>query len=388
MKTAIVHAGLHKTGTTSIQGSLANYKDKHTIYADLGRPNHSIVLKTLFHPPNLFKHWANLGLSPAEHRELVDHYRLKLNEQLQQKHSRILFSGEEISTLDPESLDRMKSHFKEQGRDIEIVVFVREPLSMTASIIQEMVKWGDLLHNESTDNEPVNYLFSERVGNLLQIFGKEKTHICYYEDALSSKYPRGVIDYFAELLGIEPEKLPSARSTNQSINGTSFKLLNQFFQTDIVHNKGPMLQAARWTFIQMLNDAVKTGKDDKVSSTAVRSKVNWDDYRKLNSLLDRPYEIDSHQASTAEPFSRYCNDIDHAEVRKNLMKYFEQHAIPVPADCNTHELVSLLFYQALREHAVKQSSTTPIQSHTQSQRDKLRFNIPRKLAQKLNRLKQ
>jgi hypothetical protein len=223
---------------------------------------------------------------------------------------------------------------------------------------------------------------------LLQIFSKEKTHICYYEDALSSKYPRGVIDYFAELLGIEPEKLPSARSTNQSINGTSFKLLNQFFQTDIVHNKGPMLQAARWTFIQMLNDAVKTGKDDKVSSTAVRSKVNWDDYRKLNSLLDRPYEIDSHQASTAEPFSRYCNDIDHAEVRKNLMKYFEQHAIPVPADCNTHELVSLLFYQALREHAVKQSSTTPIQSHTQSQRDKLRFNIPRKLAQKLNRLKQ
>lgn len=159
MKTAIVHAGLHKTGTTSIQGSLANYKDKHTIYADLGRPNHSIVLKTLFHPANLFKHWANLGLSPAEHRKLVDHYHLKLNRQLQQKHSRILFSGEEISTLDPESLGRMKSHFKEQGRDIEIVVFVREPLSMTASIIQEFVKWGDFYTMKAQITSPLTIYF-------------------------------------------------------------------------------------------------------------------------------------------------------------------------------------------------------------------------------------
>lgn len=387
MKTAIIHAGLHKTGTTSIQSSLANYKDKDTAYADLGRSNHSIVFKTLFHPSNLFNYWANLGLSAAEHRELVDQYRLKLNEQLQQEQSRIVFSGEEISALEPEALARMKSHFEEQGRDSEIFVFVREPLGMTASVIQELAKWGSLLHNESTDHKAIDYRLSERVGNLLDIFGKETTHICYYEDALSSKYPRGVIDYFAELLGIQPESLPSVHTTNQSIGETTFKLLNQFFQTDIVHNKGPMLQAARWSFIRMLNDAVETGNGNKINLNAVRAKVNWDDYAKLNSLLTRPYELDDHQASATEPFSKYCSDIDDAEVCRNLTNYFKRHMIPAPAHCNTHELVSLLFYQALQEHAAKQTQASMAEAQKQAQRNKDRFNAPKKVAHLLKRLK-
>jgi hypothetical protein len=103
----------------------------------------------------------------------------------------------------------MKSHFEKQGRDIEIFVFARDTLSMTASLMQKLVKWRKFQQNKSTDADTINYLVSTRVGNLLQVCGKERTHIFHYEDALSSRYPRGVIDYFAELLGIPSESLPT-----------------------------------------------------------------------------------------------------------------------------------------------------------------------------------
>ncbi len=380
MKSAVVHVGLHKTGTTSIQSSLDNYNDGNTAYANLGDSNHSIFLKTLFHPTNLFNYWQNRDLSPAKHKELIDQYWQTLNTQLRQNQSRLIFSGEEISTLEPEALSRMKSHFEKQGRDIEIFVFVREPLSMTASLMQELVKWGTFLQNESTEADTINYLVSTRVGNLLQVFGKEKTHIFHYEDAFSSRYPRGVIDYFAELLGIPSESLPTAHTTNQSVGETTYKLLNQFFKTDIVHNKGAMLHSARWDFIGMLNEAVDNGARKKISINTFRSKVNWEDYKKLNSFLARPYEINHLQYSELEPFSRYCNDINHAEVCRDLQTYFEQKSIPVPANCNTHELVTLLFYHALQEHATKSVGAMLRDAQKQIQRMEDRFNISKKLS--------
>jgi len=380
MKSAVVHVGLHKTGTTSIQSSLENYNDGNTAYANLGHSNHSIFFKTLFHSTNFFNYWQNLGLSPAKHKQLIDQYWQTLNTQLRQKQSRLIFSGEEISTLEPEALSRMKSHFNKQGRDIEIFVFVREPLGMTASLMQELVKWGTFLQNESTDADTIDYLLSKRVGNLLQVFGQEKTHILYYEDALSSRYPRGVNDYFAELLGIPSESLPTVHTTNQSVGETTYKLLNQFFQTDIVHNKGAMLHSVRWGFIRMLNEAVNNGSRKKININAFRSKVNWEDYKKLNSFLARPYEINCLQDGEPEPFSRYCNDINHAEVCRDLQTYFEQKSIPVPANCNTHELVTLLFYQALQEHATKSVGAMLQDAQKQIQRMKKRLNISKKLS--------
>jgi len=74
MKSAVVHGGLHKTGTTSIQSSLDHYNDGNAAYANLGHSNHSLFLKTLFHPTNPFDCWQNRDLSPAKHKKLIDQY--------------------------------------------------------------------------------------------------------------------------------------------------------------------------------------------------------------------------------------------------------------------------------------------------------------------------
>jgi len=141
-----------------------------------------------------------------------------------------------------------------------------------------------------------------------------------------------------------------------------------------------MLHSARWDFIRMLNEAANNGARKKISINAFRSNVNWKDYKRLNSFLARPYEVNCLQDSEPEPFPRCCNDINHAEVRRDLQTYFEQKLIPAPANCNTHELVTLLFYQALQEHATKSVGAMLQDAQKQSQRMKDRFNIPKKLS--------
>ena len=44
----IIHIGFHKTGTSSIQDTLAGYQTNDLCYIDLGAPNHSILLAHAF----------------------------------------------------------------------------------------------------------------------------------------------------------------------------------------------------------------------------------------------------------------------------------------------------------------------------------------------------
>jgi len=103
--------------------------------------------------------------------------KMALTKQLDRKHSRIIFSGEGISKLDIESLYRIKNTFNEHQREAVVFVAVREPLGMTASLMQEMVKGGKGLQNESTDKDVVSYSLSKRINNILTVFGDENTHI-------------------------------------------------------------------------------------------------------------------------------------------------------------------------------------------------------------------
>jgi hypothetical protein len=353
VKQAILHVGLHKTGTTSIQNSFKDYDDGDTAYAKLGPPNHSTAFKALFQNDDVVDHWINQGFSERKREDLINQHWLTLTRQLSRKHSRIIFSGEGISGLNTEQLFKLKNTFNEHQRDVIVFAMVREPLGMTASLFQEMVKEGNCMQSERTDKDVINYSLSKKLNNILTVFGKDNTRILRFEDALSSEFPRGAVDYFAKQLGIKPERIPTLKSQNQSIGETTYKLLNRFFQSGVVHNKGEMLCSVRLKFVDMLNEIVSGDGKDKIDTKAFYPKVDWDDYRELNSLLACPYEIQDSRNHAIEPFSKYCNDINHEAACDSLMSYFRQRDISVPPDCSSHELVTLLFYQAIVDHAAQ-----------------------------------
>ncbi len=61
MSKCIIHIGMHKTGSTSIQKSLDGFHDQEFFYAHLGNtPNHSLAIFSLFssHPERHHLHIA------------------------------------------------------------------------------------------------------------------------------------------------------------------------------------------------------------------------------------------------------------------------------------------------------------------------------------------
>ena len=62
MREVIIHIGLHKTGSTSIQKALYGYQDVSTRYACFAEANHSLPMFTIFskNPKShrLYKDWA------------------------------------------------------------------------------------------------------------------------------------------------------------------------------------------------------------------------------------------------------------------------------------------------------------------------------------------
>ena len=66
MDEVILHIGMHKTGSTSIQLSLNGYDDGETIYANLENINHAFPIYTIFSANRYDYHWKNLGFNLSE----------------------------------------------------------------------------------------------------------------------------------------------------------------------------------------------------------------------------------------------------------------------------------------------------------------------------------
>lgn len=148
MKEALIHIGMHKTGTTSIQESLKSYDDGHTFYADLEFTNHSIPMYTIF-SENRFKYhiWTKQGMSEAEIRQKKNDFLNSLQHQLTlESRRRILISGEGISLLTPHEKDLMVRFFKNSASKVKILCVTRSPEEYAISILQERIKGGDLKH--------------------------------------------------------------------------------------------------------------------------------------------------------------------------------------------------------------------------------------------------
>lgn len=151
MISVIVHAGVHKTGSSSIQQALqcplnAPLFERTGIWVPRNLPpnqSHFFVNAFGLRPE---RYHANVrdGLGPREIKDLVEGQIERLLGDLgRESIQKIVFSGEDISTLLPEELDNLRAGFIEWfGVDAQIrfVVYTRRPESFVESAIQQNVK--------------------------------------------------------------------------------------------------------------------------------------------------------------------------------------------------------------------------------------------------------
>lgn len=144
MAGCILHIGMHKTGSTSIQRALhAHLSGSRQRYAALGRPNHSAVLAAAFmEEPSRYHMHRKLGLDAAGVAQRVLDSRQLLERAFAQDADVHVLSGEAVSALSGRELSSLRDWLERRVDTIHVIGYVRPLRSYIESSWQQRIRGG------------------------------------------------------------------------------------------------------------------------------------------------------------------------------------------------------------------------------------------------------
>jgi len=229
-KRIILHGGLHKTGTTSIQENCFKHRDVllqlGIVYPSFefgGRRyvNHSDPIaaaitsqRTLYGAARRLKNFRN-----PEHASRI------LGEQLQTIMEKpagdtLLLSAEMVCDFNEGDMKALRRYLEQYTDELDVVAVVRSPYDSLISVIQQRCRDG-----EASDPASFFQVVVKRYRRLKRVFPDRLRVINFHEAA---EHPRGLVGYFlAEVgaTGAAVESLEFANS-NERISMEAFLLMN------------------------------------------------------------------------------------------------------------------------------------------------------------------
>ncbi|MCC4270459.1 hypothetical protein LL254_07025 [Marinobacter nauticus] len=214
MTKLIIHIGMPKTGSSSIQETLfAKGGISEFIYADLGVVNHGGVITSYFSrdPYSWHGHKA-VGRSRNE----VDIFNKKVGKSLEAMKARCgyqILSGEDIyEHIDEHSLFRIRDYFSGSFEEIEVVGYVRSPASFMASAFIQFLK------NHGQARLDMNKLWPKyraKFEKFDRVFGRERVTLRPFSS--EAMVDGDVVQDFCHFLG-EPIAQADIRRVNESLS--------------------------------------------------------------------------------------------------------------------------------------------------------------------------
>ncbi len=226
MARCIIHVGMPRTGTKSIQFSLKSLDDEGFYYARIRNlPNHSVSIPIIFA--------ENGEQSPARKRlqkegvdvvALANQCRRDLRSSIEAAAGRTLvLSGEGMLRMTPQGLQRLKIFLNRNGcDDIEIIAYARAPMGFIESAVQQRIKSGNTGLLKIAESLP-SYRGSFRKFD--DVFGAQKTRLIKFDPA---GFPGGdVVQDFCARTGIPHASVTPVRR-NDGITRLAAQLRFQF----------------------------------------------------------------------------------------------------------------------------------------------------------------
>lgn len=220
----VLHIGLDKTGTTTIQNAL--YSNREPLLAEEGvlypslMPNLSTPLLTIF-KNNPHEHRANriAGLPYEEVEKRRQSYLNSLETEISSCDWRILLlSAEGLSSLRESEVAKLGKWGEQYSTNRTVLVWVRHPVTWACSVIQERLKQGETLEQLYQDPPTPNY--RQKISNAVSVFGKENIRVFDFETAAESV--GGVVGTFASQAGLSRSSCEllarQAVRTNESLS--------------------------------------------------------------------------------------------------------------------------------------------------------------------------
>ena len=230
----IVHVGMHKTGSTTLQHMLHQMKWGRVGPMDMIEINHSLACMLWFGSAlNQERTLLNLGHDRASAERHLAQVQARVEQQLQRSKKReLVISSEWLSDGLFKGkgrrgvLKRLKDTFEPHFEKIEIFAYVRPPIAFTTSAAQEMLKMRQGFFTPWASYE-------QRFGQMNFLFGRKNVHLRVYD---RSKLRNGdVVSDFQDWLGW-PQKSAKVPHPNHSLSAPAASLIYCF------HNNRPLAQ--------------------------------------------------------------------------------------------------------------------------------------------------
>ena len=215
MKKVILHIGVHKTGTTSIQSALKHYEKEGVKVASFREENHSIPMYTIFSENRYDYHiWKFLNATRRDIDQKKRHYLQALERDLKNKslHT-LIISGEDMSALAANEVVTLSEFIHSFGWHSEVIAYARSPLSWLTSNTQQMVKNGMQV--------PKSHPFIKgRLQNYVNAFGLNRISVFDFDEAVSQD--KSIVTHFSKILSLDLVEPPRQ---NESLNDLEFALI-------------------------------------------------------------------------------------------------------------------------------------------------------------------
>ncbi|KUO68130.1 MAG: hypothetical protein APF80_08475 [Alphaproteobacteria bacterium BRH_c36] len=233
-KRAIVHAGLPKTATTTIQNAcfearMKLHKGAGILYPG-NHPDKQQALRTIFvddprkHPSNMLAERTDLAELRREGEQILGEFKSEIE---QSDAESVLFSNEGLSNHQPGELVKLKDWLSQFFDDIEVLFVVREPVAYTTSAVQQLLKQGHIL--EAKYSKPPRPLYQSRIGRVMKVFGAGAVQVLTFEEMCG--HADGVIGSFLDYLGVANQEVrkavhEAARRDNSSLSNEAALILS------------------------------------------------------------------------------------------------------------------------------------------------------------------
>lgn len=222
----IIHAGLHKTGTSTIQLFLsqnAKLLSEHGWVYPLTRgplADHNFL-------PGMLRAFA-LDTLPPSNKEKLEQFRKGTASMCAQTGHAAVLSGEEFGTdFASDRKCRYWSEYFSQDFDAQVVYYIRRPDHYQESAFAEIVKgW----YVGSIQDFPTKVNWFKRLSPTLKYFGRRKVYLRPYNKR--HWLNKSLIDDFLNILDI-PYKQEAVPTENQSLSRRKTLLLSAIDKTKL-----------------------------------------------------------------------------------------------------------------------------------------------------------
>lgn len=220
-----VHAGLHKTGSTSIQHMLA---EETPGLAAAGfsvwsiSANHSIPLRLVFDAAGEGARGPLDAERFGDPASVVRH----LADEIGRSRRNFVISAEAISAFHLASLERFAAtlHEAAPGAEIRVVVYVRRPDRHAPSYVQQLLKRGHTIAHALDEMGVLK--FRLRIGTLMKVFGRDRVDVRLAPELDEAGPTRLLADYLAAI-GAPALTVRSEAAANPSLSMEAVLLMDQ-----------------------------------------------------------------------------------------------------------------------------------------------------------------